>query len=67
MPDNPPETPPIVYTVRQFCQAAQISKATLYELWARGEGPPRCQFGRRVMIPKTKALRWIERKSKTTA
>lgn len=53
----------ICYTVAEFCEVTSICKATLYELWRRGDGPPRVKLGRRTLIPKAKAVRWLERKA----
>lgn len=61
-----PETT-LVYTVAEFCEAAKISKTTLYELWSRGDGPPRVKLGRRTLIPVRNASAWLDRKAKTAA
>ena len=52
------------YTVKEFCEAAGISVAYLYECWKRGDGPARCEFGPRVLISKFAAEEWIRSKEK---
>jgi len=63
MPEDSTSPLPIAYTVGQFCKAAQISRSTLYKLWASGEGPPRCELGRKLIIPRDEAINWIQRKA----
>lgn len=58
-----PDDTPICFTVAEFCAAARISKTFLYDLWARGNGPPRVKLAGRVLIPKAKAISWLERKA----
>ena len=39
--------------------AGGISRAALYSMWHRGEGPRRTRLGRRVMILKSDAEEWL--------
>ena len=39
------------YTVKQYCDAYNESKSSLYRQWANGEGPPRFKRGNRTLIP----------------
>lgn len=37
-----------------------ISRAQLYELWKKGEGPKRTRIGRRVLITHKDAMEWLQ-------
>lgn len=50
----------LAYTVREFCEAAKISRQQLYRDWSRGRGPRRKYYGKKVLIPADEARRWIE-------
>jgi hypothetical protein len=49
---------PIAYTVSEFCEAYRISKAHLYNLIARGQGPALLKAGRSTRITSASATRW---------
>lgn len=50
------------YSIAAFCAAHEISKTTLYELWAEGRGPARMQLrGGRVLISREAAAEWRQR------
>jgi len=52
----------MAYTVKQFCQAFQISPSTYYALKQRGEGPRERKVGGsfRIMVEDAKA--WSRRR-----
>jgi hypothetical protein len=56
------------FNVSDFAQEAGLSKQRLYQLWEKGDGPPRFTRqlpGRRwhtVCIPKKEGLAWIKRR-----
>jgi hypothetical protein len=52
-----------VYTLDEFCDAHRISRATFYNLQARGEAPDAFRAGTKVLISKESAARW--RKART--
>ncbi len=49
----------LAYTINQFCTAVGISRRTLYTLWERNQGPPRRYVGKRVLIPRQEAEKWL--------
>jgi hypothetical protein len=49
---------PVAYTVPEFCQAFRISRAHLYALVARGQGPALLKAGRSTRITSASATRW---------
>ncbi len=57
------------YGVDDFCTRHGISRAFLYLLWRRGEGPAYMQVGGRRIIAKEAATDWRQRMttSQTTA
>jgi hypothetical protein len=46
------------YGVEEFCKRHGISRAYLYLLWRRGEGPRFMQVGARRLISKEAAADW---------
>jgi hypothetical protein len=46
------------YSVSEFCNAHRISRAHLYNLWRRGEGPARMSAGRRRLVSVEAAALW---------
>lgn len=46
------------FTVPQFCKNHGISRAHLYGLWARGQGPARTRGIGRTLIPFEAAATW---------
>lgn len=55
------------FTVEQFCQRHNISRATLYELWQRKEGPRYLKIGRRTLISVEAAKAWREEMERKTS
>ena len=49
---------PLAYTVPEFCAAFRISRAHLYNLIARGQGPALLKAGRATRIISASASRW---------
>jgi hypothetical protein len=49
------------FTVSEFCSAYRISRAHLYNLIGRGEGPAFFKAGRRTLISCTSAAAWARR------
>jgi hypothetical protein len=47
------------YTIKEFCTAFSISRTMLHYLWGAGKGPPRANFGCRVLIPAQSARDWL--------
>ena len=46
------------YGIEEFCKRHGISRAYLYILWRRGEGPLYMQVGARRLISKEAAADW---------
>jgi hypothetical protein len=46
------------FSVEQFCKRHDISRAYVYLLWRRGEGPRFMQVGTRRLISKEAAADW---------
>ena len=57
----------VVYTVKTFCLAHQMSRAQLYVLWRRGEGPKTYTIGRRRYISLAAAAEWVCRNEELAA
>ena len=51
----------LVFSIKTFCVVHDISRPTLYKLWADGCGPEFMQVGRRVLIPREAATAWRKR------
>jgi hypothetical protein len=58
--------PCAVYTIESFCLAHRISRAQLYVLLRRGEGPTTYTIGRRRYISFDAAAAWIRRNEAVT-
>jgi predicted DNA-binding transcriptional regulator AlpA len=58
---------PAAYTIAQFVHAFGISRAHLYALIRRGEGPKTFTVGRRRLISGLSAAAWIRRKEALAA
>ena len=56
----------LAFTINQFCAAIPISRRTLYTLWERDQGPPRLVIGKRVLIPRDGAEKWLRSHTQTT-
>ncbi len=48
-------------SVREFCSRIGISRAMLYNLWNAGKGPPIIKLGKRTLIPKKGAEKWLKK------
>jgi hypothetical protein len=46
------------FTIKEFCQAHKICRASLYNLWSAGHGPPVIKVGARVLISAEAAEDW---------
>ena len=51
----------VAFTVPEFCAAFRISRAHLYNLIGRGEGPVVLKAGRRTLIRCDSAAHWAQR------
>jgi len=47
-----------VFSVSQFCEAHNISRATFYLLLKNGEGPKIFKVGKRTLISREAAAEW---------
>ena len=52
------EIDPLALTIRQFCDAHNISHAFFYLLQQRGEGPRLMKVGSRRLVSVEEAARW---------
>lgn len=50
----------VAFTVPEFCAAYRISKAHLYNLIGRGQGPALLKAGRRTLITGAAAAHWAK-------
>lgn len=68
MPEHDPTTvqDPPVYSVQEFCQAHDIGRGYLYQLWKEGRGPQRTKIGRRTLIRGEAAAEWRRRMEEAT-
>jgi hypothetical protein len=51
----------VAFTVPEFCAAFRISRAHLYNLISRGDGPVFFRAGRRTLIHRDSAAQWARR------
>ena len=51
----------VAFTVPEFCDAFRISRAHLYNLIGRGEGPVFFKAGRRTLISREAGAQWARR------
>jgi excisionase family DNA binding protein len=49
----------ILLTIEEAIKRLRISRAHLYNLWERDEGPPKIKIGRKVFIPADRLEEWI--------
>ncbi len=50
---------PKTYTVKQFTQAYNLSRSTVYRMWRDGRGPRVLRVGRKVLISVEAAEEWV--------
>jgi predicted DNA-binding transcriptional regulator AlpA len=50
--------PSAVYTIREFCDAHQISRPMYYKLRKQGKGPREMRIGTKVLIAHESAQAW---------
>ena len=58
-------TPKLALTIREFCDAHNISHAFFYLLQQRGEGPRVMRVGSRRLISVEEAARWRAARTST--
>lgn len=63
--DTTVQDPPL-YNVPAFCEAHDISRGYLYQLWSEGRGPRRTKLGRRTVITGEAAAEWRHRMERET-
>ena len=51
---------PLLCSIRECCRLVGISRAQLYLLWAKGDGPPRVKIGTRTLLPRNDLKAWVE-------
>ena len=49
-----------VYTLDEFCKACSISRSLFYSLQKQSKGPPTIKLGRKILIKKDAADKWLE-------
>lgn len=52
-------------TIPEFCDRYRLSRATLYRLWDRGEGPLVVKIGQRKLIRPEAAEKWVKAHEQT--
>ena len=61
MPPEFRDTPPrLLLTIPQTARSLNISRAKLYSLIAKGEGPPVVHLGRSVRVSTISLRKWVE-------
>ncbi len=51
---------PLLLTIPQVAKSLGISRALVYTLLAKNEGPPVIRFGRSVRVSAASLRRWVE-------
>ena len=54
---------PRLLTIKEVAVLTTIPTWRLYELIARGEGPPTMRIGRTLRVPENKLAQWIEKRT----
>lgn len=49
-----------MFTIKDFCAFARISRSLYYALKSRGKGPAETRIGSRVLIAKDTAREWLK-------
>lgn len=57
---------PLVLTVNHVAEVMGISRVGAYDL-ARSRGFPAIRIGRRITVPKSEFIKWLEHQSKGSA
>jgi hypothetical protein len=57
--DSGKELKLLAYSVKDFCRAVGISPRMFYSLTAQGNGPTLTRIGRRTLITKVAAEKWL--------
>jgi predicted DNA-binding transcriptional regulator AlpA len=57
-PVSPPPTPRLALSIREFCEAHDISEGFFYKLKKQGEGPREMKVGARTLITFESAAEW---------
>jgi excisionase family DNA binding protein len=57
---------PRLLRIREVCERTSLQKWRLYELIARGEGPPHMKVGRTIRISEAALTKWIDEQHSTT-
>lgn len=52
--------PQLALSVEQFCREANIGRSLFFQLLAEGRGPRVKRIGRKLLVPRREAERWIE-------
>jgi len=55
---------PRLLRIREVAKLTGVQPWRLYELIARGEGPPHLRLGKTLRIPEDTLVRWIEQQAK---
>jgi predicted DNA-binding transcriptional regulator AlpA len=58
---------PLAFSVREFCEAHNLSRALFYKLLSQGKGPRLSKVGRRTLIMTEDAADWRRRIAEETA
>jgi excisionase family DNA binding protein len=66
MPNPIPTPTRVLYTVRQFCAAHEISRATFYRLLKAGRGPRITKIGDAMRISVEAAKEWLAQTEQET-
>lgn len=66
MSSNTYSEKPAAYSVDAFCRVHSICRATLYNLWDRGEGPRFMKLGKRRLISAEAAESWRREREEAT-
>ena len=64
--DRSPSIDMAAYSIKQFCDAHDISVAYYYTMREQGTGPREFRVGRRWLISKDAALAWVKWREETS-
>lgn len=55
-----------IMPLRDFCKLYKVSRAMVYKLWSRKQGPPKVRLGNKIYIRRDGVKAWLDKTEKET-